>query len=1113
MAVIFISYSRQDADVIDSYAKHLSVKHTLVYDRTIKNEKDFSEALRVAQQRADGTVVFLTKNGLSSSNVIAEAGAASTLMESGKFLIPVVEGQQKLPYNIERLQWIPFEPYDIQQGVLKIEEAIKVWSKSQSKAESQKAKQPSASISEPSLSSATGRMTPPAQKKSPVLKKAFKKAQEKNSDSKPTAQNGSCWFLKINEREWGSTIGAGEEAFFHSYEATQIKRPDYKNFEKIRGGEKIIAYACNGLNAVIAIFEVMKALHQDSARGEIITMKAVRQFLPVIPLTSFRDKINFLENISYQSKSKLFPLDESAYTDIINSPVSGARFNQLSYTELPTDSPSVKIKDQLGFEKDVTALASVMAYNKVQPPLAIGLFGNWGSGKSFFMNKLEEEIKRLSDLKSNDYCSKVVQIKFNSWHYSDSNLWASMITKIFDDLEKYSKADKDQLESLFTNLNSAKELIAEANEDIRKVDGQIVTLSERQVELEKKIEENKVKLNGVSYWNIAKGIFSNNERIQSKINEGKNKFDFLKSGDLEAIDANITRLNSEKGRLSETIKIAVSFRSLKLYFALASAIGIYLLMDWLIDQEIIFKKINEAGVIVKWASLALSQFMILLQPAFRKVKEAQAFLQDVKKITDAEAVKVYSAEKANVEADLVAAQNQKIEIGTNMGALEAKKAAMLEELKSIQSGKRLVRFIEGRVTDERYVNSLGIISWIRKDFEELDFLLKQQHELKRREKDPNKVKEMSDLAEQQKSGAFEMERIILYIDDLDRCEVAIVVRVLEAIHLLLAFPLFVVVVGVDPRWMHNALRTKYSDLFTGNGINENAGKRENLTDTLIPGKPATSYDYLEKIFQIPLVLKVINKTGKDRLIRSQFTNGEETQVLVKEPQGNPVGNNIGSPASEGTIHNAVPSTPPVSTGNNPIDGTPLPNNKSGTNVPPAKGNGYVNTEQLKVSEDEIQFMQSIGFLVGESPRNIKRYINIYRIIRTHPNFEFLDDNVLQDYYAAMVLLGILTSAPDAAKEFFNELHNGSDVTTFNEFLTSFLSERKKDKRKSNAKVPGEKPENNKEKIDYYVSIRTLTSNMREEEYSTLRDLGEMSLKKFKQNSDLICRFSFRDVSS
>ena len=51
-----------------------------------------------------------------------------------------------------------------------------------------------------------------------------------------------------------------------------------------------------------------------------------------------------------------------------------------------------------------------------------------------------------------------------------------------------------------------------------------------------------------------------------------------------------------------------------------------------------------------------------------------------------------------------------------------------------------------------------------------------------------------------------MNRIVLYIDDLDRCPEDKVIEVLRTAHLLLAFPLFVCVVAVDPRWVSRSLR-------------------------------------------------------------------------------------------------------------------------------------------------------------------------------------------------------------------------------------------------------------------------------------------------------------------
>ena len=60
----------------------------------------------------------------------------------------------------------------------------------------------------------------------------------------------------------------------------------------------------------------------------------------------------------------------------------------------------------------------------------------------------------------------------------------------------------------------------------------------------------------------------------------------------------------------------------------------------------------------------------------------------------------------------------------------------------------------------------------------------------------------------------DVHRIVLYIDDLDRCPPAIVVKVLQAVHLLLAFPLFVVVVAVDARWLAKSLEQHYGELLS-----------------------------------------------------------------------------------------------------------------------------------------------------------------------------------------------------------------------------------------------------------------------------------------------------------
>ena len=98
--------------------------------------------------------------------------------------------------------------------------------------------------------------------------------------------------------------------------------------------------------------------------------------------------------------------------------------------------------------------------------------------------------------------------------------------------------------------------------------------------------------------------------------------------------------------------------------------------------------------------------------------------------------------------------------------------------------------------------------------------------------------------------------MVLYIDDLDRCPPDKVLEVLEAVHLLLALELFIVIVGVDPHWLDRSLRHQYRDL----GTTENAE-----TDPYLQEMPT---QYLEKIFQIPLTLPAMEPAAYGRLVAS-----------------------------------------------------------------------------------------------------------------------------------------------------------------------------------------------------------------------------------------------------
>ena len=111
----------------------------------------------------------------------------------------------------------------------------------------------------------------------------------------------------------------------------------------------------------------------------------------------------------------------------------------------------------------------------MKPPLAIALFGKWGSGKSFFMKMLEKHIKELSenqgfqesttaettDVKPEDelFHRGIAHIRFNAWSYMDANLWAGLSHSLFEKLNEYiTDNTKGTVEKLKVQVKITKRL-------------------------------------------------------------------------------------------------------------------------------------------------------------------------------------------------------------------------------------------------------------------------------------------------------------------------------------------------------------------------------------------------------------------------------------------------------------------------------------------------------------------------------------------------------------------------------------------------------------------------------------------------------------------------------
>jgi hypothetical protein len=255
-------------------------------------------------------------------------------------------------------------------------------------------------------------------------------------------------------------------------------------------------------------------------------------------------------------------------------------------------------------------------------------------------------------------------------------------------------------------------------------------------------------------------------------------------------------------------------------------------------------------------------------------------------------------------------------------------------------------------------------------------------------------------------------RIVLYIDDLDRCPPDRVVQVLQAVHLLLAFPLFVVVVAVDSRWLSQSLHKHYEELLRS---------KNGSTQTEAFNAQATPQDYLEKIFQVPFWVRPLTSMG-----RAQIVNGlvqaslKRTAITVDDAHGPDLKSDTRGPSftpptgtEPGTAQSEVPPQPDLTPPSAPsqtfrVDAPTDPN-------PPA----------LEVLDYELAFMDDLRDLLGQTPRAVKRFVNIYRLIKTMAlsrTASFTKQDQVAEYRKVLFLLAVLTGLPNVSAAFFRNLH-------------------------------------------------------------------------------------------
>jgi hypothetical protein len=423
-------------------------------------------------------------------------------------------------------------------------------------------------------------------------------------------------------------------------------------------------------------------------------------------------------------------------------------------------------------------------------------------------------------------------------------------------------------------------------------------------------------------------------------------------------------------------------------------------------------------------------------------------------------------EQVELEAMLKGLVANEHSLSAQLAEATAKEAEARAEEEELRAGRRLDRFLQERSGSSDYRSHLGLISLLHQDLEQLSNLLQ--------------------LAEDDKNGQERdgsrprIDRIVLYVDDLDRCPPARVVEVLQAIHLLLALPLFVVVVGVDPRWLLRSLQRHYRALLT-------AGSAERAAPVGPSHWASTPQNYLEKIFQIPFALAPMTGDGFSRLVDDLAAgtasrpenhpipapgppNSPEEEVTAKT---GPAQLSTAPSADEQDHENQDSQVPDIL---DDVDAEALsavsesveyaPNRKANEAADRSLASRHARSEPfpvapqdqkilaaegplaypqedpnpagLKLTDHEIIFIQALAPLVT-TPRAAKRLINIYLMIRSTQvigdQSHFLDRTTGGGSYRAVLqLLAIVSGYPHLAAPTLMMLMQAEPGTSWKTFV-------------------------------------------------------------------------------
>lgn len=181
-------------------------------------------------------------------------------------------------------------------------------------------------------------------------------------------------------------------------------------------------------------------------------------------------------------------------------------------------------------------------------------------------------------------------------------------------------------------------------------------------------------------------------------------------------------------------------------------------------------------------------------------------------------------------------------------------------------------------------------------------------------------------------------RIVVTVDDLDRCSDESIMETLRAINLVLGASDFFVVLAIDPDMIHRAIARQ-------RGVRD----EDELAETF-------AEDYLRKIIQLPLHLPPRNAQQRFGFVSQLFSQAAQREFLAARDDGRQP------------------------------DGGPSPEH-DGARAPFAWSPDAVISPRVQVlrpvqdTKEELEALETFAEFLRDNPRELKRLVNVHRLVK------------------------------------------------------------------------------------------------------------------------------------